>query len=80
MHPVGNDRNDTNGADAGPRIGFVDGGHQNMVGNGNSCRVCHGNNGEGTVLSKTAKPRNLDGQTFPAGYQVGCTECHGNEL
>lgn len=80
MHPVGNDRNDTTGADAGPRISFVDGGHENMVGNGNSCRVCHGNNGEGTVLSKTAKPRNLDGQTFPAGYQVGCTECHGNEL
>jgi hypothetical protein len=80
MHPVGNDRNDTNGADAGPRIGFVDGGHENLVGSGNNCRVCHGNNGEGTVLSKLAKPRNLDGQTFPAGYQVGCTECHDNEL
>jgi len=80
MHPVGN----TN---------FVDN-HDNLAesNNGNACRACHGNDGEGTVLSQMAQDRVLEcdertafcpdgnSQLFPDDHQVGCTECHDNEL
>jgi hypothetical protein len=58
----------------------------------NACRACHGRNGEGTVLSKMATERVLecdedtafcpdgDSVQFPRGHQVGCIECHDNEL
>ncbi len=62
--------------------------------NKNACRACHGRNGEGTVLSRTAAPRTLicknskgswcrSGQrevSVPAGTEVGCANCHENEL
>jgi hypothetical protein len=60
--------------------------------NENECRTCHGQNGQGTVLSRMATDRVLeckdstsfcpDGNSvlFPKGHMVGCTECHGNEL
>jgi len=78
MHPVGNQAN----------IGFVDGGHEGVVGNGNACRTCHGQNGQGTVLSRTkvqrifpdASDRGFPGGIIPAGTPVTCTMCHGNEL
>jgi len=66
MHPVGD-------------TAFVDD-HKDIVGNGNSCRACHGNNGEGTVLSRAADARNADGRSFPKGHEFSCTDCHGNEL
>lgn len=49
------------------------------------CRACHGKNGEGSVLSRTAAERVLqtDGDgaiTIPKGQPVGCMECHENEL
>ena len=58
------------------------------------CAACHGTNGEGTVLSRTATDRfyqckNEDGTLcagendtaeFLEGTPVGCFECHSNEL
>jgi hypothetical protein len=72
MHPVGNTR-------------FADGGHENMAKqNGDACRACHGQNGEGSVLSRTATDRDFtgmkDGGFMPKGTPVTCTDCHSNEL
>jgi hypothetical protein len=82
MHPVGS---------AG--VDFAEGGHGDLAeDNPNACRACHGRNGEGTVLSAMATDRVLecdedtafcpDGNSvqFPRGHQVGCIECHDNEL
>jgi hypothetical protein len=58
------------------------------------CRACHGQKGEGTVLSRVATDRVLEckettelcpnGKDDPLvlqkGHAVGCTECHDNEL
>jgi hypothetical protein len=58
------------------------------------CRACHGQNGEGTVLSRVADDRVLEckettelcpeGKDKPLvlqkGHAVGCSECHDNEL
>jgi hypothetical protein len=73
MHPVG----------ANTR--FADGGHENLAENNpNACRACHGNNGEGTVLSQAAARRDFrsleDGGIVERGEPVTCTECHENEL
>jgi hypothetical protein len=64
-----------------------------MVNDGQNCRTCHGRNGEGTVLSRMAKDRilrckdekglvcrNEGDQLFEKGHQVGCADCHENEL
>ncbi len=69
MHVVGN----TN---------FADGDHKrNWDHNGDPCRACHGQNGEGTVLSRTSTDRNLPDVGFVAkGTPITCTMCHGNEL
>jgi len=55
--------------------------------NKNACRACHGNRGEGTVLSRTAATRTLkkddDGRqtiTLAKGTQVRCDACHENKL
>ncbi len=54
---------------------------------------CHGIDGRGTMLSKTAKPRlleckdrgrlcaeNQDFVLVPAGTQISCGDCHENEI
>lgn len=45
-----------------------------------SCRVCHGANERGTVLSRAQGDRTLSTQfgtkTFWRGYEVGCYDCH----
>lgn len=82
MHPVGV---------AG--VKFAEGDHAELVEkSSNSCRACHGQNGEGSVLSKMSIARELkcddstafcpngDSVIFPDDHQVGCTECHENEL
>lgn len=82
MHPIGN---------AGAN--FAGGGHESLAeSNPDACRACHGRNGEGTVLSAMAKDRVLEcdestafcpngnSVLFPNDHQVGCTECHSNEL
>ena len=60
--------------------------------NENECRACHGQNGQGTVLSRMAADRVLECKDetsfcpngnsvlFPKGHAVGCVECHENEL
>ena len=60
--------------------------------NSNECRACHGQNGQGTVLSRMATDRVLECKEdtafcpngnsvlFPKGHAVGCVECHDNEL
>jgi hypothetical protein len=75
MHPVGA---------AGDR--FADGGHERLAeSNPNACRACHGQNGEGTVLSTMHQDRLLNTddnglQLFAKGHQVTCHDCHKNEL
>ena len=82
MHPVGDTR-------------FANGGHEDLADHDpNACRACHGNNGEGTVLSRVAVDRTIslekcEGGTLCAssntvhiskGTQVTCTQCHENKL
>ncbi len=82
MHPIGS---------AGAH--FAGGGHAETVEEEpDACRACHGQNGEGTVLSQMAQDRvlecddstdfcpNGDSVLFPNDHQVGCSECHENEL
>jgi len=72
---------------------FAEGDHERIAKNNpDACRACHGQNGEGTVLSAMFTDRILkcddstafcpDGnnQLFAKGYQVTCTDCHENEL
>jgi len=67
MHVVGN-------------TSFANGGHRQSL-NRNACRTCHGQNGEGSVLSRTAADRNLPDVGFVAkGTPIRCNMCHGNEL
>ena len=82
MHPVGSAGND-----------FADGGHEDIAENNpNACRACHGQNGQGTVLSEMHVDRVLkcdkstnfcpNGKSvlFPEGHQVTCSDCHENKL
>jgi hypothetical protein len=67
MHVVGN-------------TSFADGGHRRNL-NRNECRACHGQNGEGSVLSRTAADRNLPDVGFVAkGTPIRCNMCHSNKL
>ena len=66
MHPVGDSR-------------FISG-HSGLVGNGNNCRTCHGQTGQGTVLAKVSVNRTVGSRTFTKGEQITCTRCHSNEL
>jgi len=81
MHPV----NDSNWNDEHKEV---------FERNKNTCRACHGANGRGTVLSKTAARRTLeckngDGNwagcnnskyiTVEAGTVIGCNNCHSME-
>ena len=49
-----------------------------------TCRRCHGVNGEGTVLSKTPVSRSLAAElrtvNLGAGTLVGCGHCHNNPV
>ena len=72
MHPVGNTR-------------FSNGGHEGLARNSsNECRACHGQNGEGTVLSRAATDRSLsnEGRTVNVakGDPISCNLCHSNPL
>ncbi len=63
MHPVGGSS-------------FADGGHEKLAEKqADSCRSCHGNNGEGTVLSKVATDRSFVIEECEKG-----TLCPGNEV
>lgn len=62
--------------------------------NASQCKACHGKDGEGTVLSRTAKQRDWTCKdakgslcdredqriTVAAGTKVSCTQCHENEI
>jgi len=69
--------------------------HEELAeGNATACKSCHGANGQGTVLSRTAAARtweckdekgtlcNREDQiiTVAKGTQVSCTQCHENEI
>lgn len=79
MHPVGNDTSVSSGSAAGPRVSFVDGGHEHIASTAN-CSGCHGPGGRGTnqgsVLSVAKKDRRLNGRLIPAGTPIGCSICH----
>ena len=67
MHPVGESR-------------FISG-HENLAENNrNQCRTCHGQNGQGTVLSKVSVNRTVGSRTFTKGEQITCSRCHENQL
>lgn len=40
------------------------------------CKVCHGSDYRGSVLSKMFTDRTLDHKLFPKGHQVSCYDCH----
>jgi hypothetical protein len=68
MHPVGNTR-------------FANGGHEHLAGgNLSACAVCHGAQGQGTVLSVAKADRTGLGRvgTITKGTPVSCDLCHGN--
>ena len=75
MHPVGNTT-------------FSMGGHEKLAEkNKDACRACHGQNGEGSVLSRVAADRTLfkdeDGKKtvmVARGTPVSCSLCHENKL
>jgi hypothetical protein len=80
MHPVGSVHWNTHHKEA-------------RVGGGANCRGCHGQNGEGTVLSRMTAERVLQckdnsgdfcsgegPKRFPKGHMVGCNDCHRNHL
>ena len=62
---------------------FADAKHKENL-NKDACRECHGQNGEGSVLSRTAADRDFtgikDGGFVPKGTPVTCSECHSNKL
>jgi PKD repeat protein len=65
MHPIG---------EAGQR--FVDGGHENLGDRqADECRACHGENGQGTVLSRVLADR-----TYVIGQCKDGTLCPGQEI
>ncbi|MFA6292862.1 MAG: PKD domain-containing protein, partial [Victivallales bacterium] len=46
---------------------------------GTSCRICHGTDYRGTVLSRSRTDRTLNGKgtkVFWRGFQIGCYSCH----
>lgn len=62
-------------------------------GESNTCQACHGIDGMGTVLSTMSTDRILEckdnkgsfcadegPKEFPKGHQVGCADCHENEI
>ena len=70
-------------------------GHESVAErNSGQCKSCHGNNGEGTVLSRTSAQRqwtcasssgslcSREGQqiTVAKGTEVSCTQCHSNKI
>ena len=67
MHPVGDSRFISN--------------HDNLVSaNRDQCRACHGQTGQGTVLSKVSVNRTVGSRTFTKSEQITCTRCHSNKL
>jgi hypothetical protein len=67
MHPVGDSRFISN--------------HKDIVSaNRAQCQACHGQTGQGTVLSKVSVNRTVGSRTFTKGEQITCTRCHSNEL
>ena len=72
MHPVGSTR-------------FSNGGHESLAQrNANECRACHGQNGEGTVLSRAATDRTLSNEgrsvNVAKGDPISCNLCHRSPL
>jgi hypothetical protein len=67
MHPVGDSSFISN--------------HDNLVGaNKAQCQACHGQNGQGTVLSTVSVNRTVGSRTFTKGEQITCSRCHSNKL
>lgn len=67
LHPVGDSR-------------FISG-HENLAeSNRNQCRACHGQTGQGTVLSKVSVDRTVGSRTFTKGEMISCSRCHENKL
>jgi hypothetical protein len=67
MHPVGDSR-------------FISGHSSLAESNRNNCRTCHGQTGQGTVLSKVSVNRTVGSRTFTKGEQITCSRCHDNQL
>ena len=67
MHPVGNSS-------------FISG-HSRLVStNRADCQACHGQTGQGTVLSKVSVNRTVGSRTFTKGEMISCSRCHSNPL
>ena len=67
MHPVNDSR-------------FTQGHEDLFDGNRAQCQACHGQTGQGTVLSKAAANRYLAGRNLTKGQMISCGICHDNPL
>ncbi len=66
MHPVGDSRFISN--------------HSNIVSaNRAECQACHGQSGQGTVLSRSRSTYRRQ-RTFTKGELITCSRCHSNQL
>jgi hypothetical protein len=55
--------------------------HEDLVSrNRAQCQACHGQTGQGTVLSKVAVNRTIGSRTLTKGQLVSCNTCHSNPL
>ncbi len=83
---LGNTLDGPHGMHAVGDTSFSNGGHEDIAeqNNGDSCRACHGLNGEGSVLSRVATNRTLRTEhghiSLAKGDVVTCSLCHDNEL
>jgi hypothetical protein len=67
MHPVGDAKFISN--------------HENLVSaNRAQCQACHGQTGQGTVLSMVSVNRTVGSRTFAKGEMISCSRCHQNPL
>jgi len=60
-----------------PGASWVQDHQEAVINNGpNACKVCHGKDFKGTVLSKMFKKRYMTGKEFKQGHKVSCYDCH----
>jgi hypothetical protein len=67
MHPVGDS-------------GFISGHEDFADAHRAQCQACHGQTGQGTVLSTVSVNRTVGSRTFTKGEQITCSRCHSNPL
>ena len=55
-------------------------GHKTPGKNNANCKICHGTNFHGSVLSRSFENQTQDGVYFWRGRRIGCYECHNGPV